>query len=290
MHIVLGGTGHIGSAVANALLKRREQVTIVGRNREKMRPLQARGAEIAITDVRDIEALKSVYRCGDRLFLLNPPADPSTDVTQEELKSVASMLRALDGSGIRKIVAESTFGAQPGEQIGDLGVLFELEQGLKECGIPSTIIRGAYYMSNWDSALESAVSEGVIRTFFPVDLALPMVAPKDIGEFAAQRMLAPIGQTGLVHVEGPERYSSGQVAAAFATALQRDVTAATIPESDWSATLKQLGYSDPAATSFMNMTRIARKGDFPAATETVHGTTSLNEYIAALVQASRPKT
>src|SRR5688572_14699862 len=118
MHIVLGGTGHIGSAVANALLKRREQVTIVGRNREKMRPLQARGAEIAITDVRDIEALKSVYRCGDRLFLLNPPADPSTDVTQEELKSVASMLRALDGSGIRKIVAESTFGAQPGEQIG----------------------------------------------------------------------------------------------------------------------------------------------------------------------------
>ncbi|HVF16580.1 MAG TPA: NmrA family NAD(P)-binding protein, partial [Steroidobacteraceae bacterium] len=279
MHIVLGGTGHIGSAVANALLKRREQVTIVGRNREKMRPLQARGAEIAITDILDIEALKSVYRCGDRLFLLNPPADPSTDVAQEERKSVASMLRALDGSGIRKIVAESTFGAQPGEQIGELGVLFELEQGLKQCGIPSTIIRGAYYMSNWDAALESARSEGVIRTFFPVDLALPMVAPKDIGEFAAQRMLGPIGQTGLVHVEGPERYSSAQVAAAFASALQRDVVAATIPESDWSVTLKQLGYSDAAAISFMNMTRIAREGDFPPLAQTVHGTTSLNEYI-----------
>ena len=289
MHIVLGGTGHIGSAVANALLKRREQVTIVGRNREKMRPLQSRGAEIAIADVNDIEALKSVYRCGDRLFLLNPPADPATDVTQVERKSVASMLRALDGSGIRKIVAESTFGAQPGEQIGDLGVLFELEQGLQRCGIPSTIIRGAYYMSNWDSALESAKNEGVIQTFFPVDLALPMVAPKDIGEFAAQRMLAPIGQTGLVHVEGPERYSSAHVAAAFAAVLNRDVKAATIPEDEWPATLKSLGYSDPAATSFMNMTRIARKGDFPAAAETVHGTTSLLDYISALVQASRPK-
>jgi uncharacterized protein YbjT (DUF2867 family) len=287
MHIVLGGTGHIGSAVANALLRRREQVTVVGRNREKMRPLQARGADIAIADVHDSEGLKRVYRCGDRLFLLNPPADPSTDVAQEERKTVASMLRALDGSGIRKIVAESTFGAQPGEQIGDLGVLFELEQGLKQCGIPSTIIRGAYYMSNWDGALESAKSEGVIQTFFPVDLALPMVAPKDIGEFAAQRMLGPIDQTGLVHVEGPARYSSAQVAAAFASVLKREVKAATIAESDWPATLTQLGYSDAAATSFMNMTRIAREGDFPPAADTVHGATSLEEYISALVQTSR---
>ena len=40
------------------------------------------------------------------------------------------MLRALDGSGIRKIVAESTFGAQPGEQIGDLGGVERAEEGL----------------------------------------------------------------------------------------------------------------------------------------------------------------
>jgi hypothetical protein len=35
------------------------------------------------------------------------------------------MLRALANSGITKVVAESTFGARPGDLIGDLNVLYD---------------------------------------------------------------------------------------------------------------------------------------------------------------------
>jgi uncharacterized protein YbjT (DUF2867 family) len=283
MHIVLGATGHVGTALIDALLARGEQVTMVVRNRTKARPFETRGARVELADVHDVDALRRAYQLGDRLFMLNPPADPSTDTQAQERETVANMLRALQGSGIKKVVAESTFGARPGELIGDLNVLYEMEQGLERSGIPLSVIRGAYYMSNWDPSVEMARTEGVVRTFFPIDLKIPMVAPKDLGQVAARLMTAPIEQTERIHVEGPARYSSADVVAAFAAALHGEVKAEVIPERDWTDTFKALGFSDQAAVSYANMTRTLFEDDFPSVNETLHGKVSLNEYIQDLV-------
>ncbi len=78
MHIILGGAGHVGSAAAQALVDRGQDVTIVTRDAAKAAGAP-RGARIAVADARDAEALRAVFRGGRRLFLLNPPADPSTD-------------------------------------------------------------------------------------------------------------------------------------------------------------------------------------------------------------------
>jgi uncharacterized protein YbjT (DUF2867 family) len=139
--------------------------------------------------------------------------------------------------------------------------------------------------------LESAKTEGVVRTFFPVDLKFPMVAPRDLGEVAANLLTAPVEQTERVHVEGPERYSSAQVAAAFSAALGREVRALPIPGREWIQTFKALGFSERAAQSYANMTRTVHDGDFPPASSTLHGKISLEEYVRELVShaASRQR-
>ena len=279
MYIVLGGTGHVGAAIVETLLSRGEQVALVARDRAKARALEARGAHVVIADIRDVDALRRAYRYGERLYMLNPPADPATDSQARERETVASMLRALEGSGIKKVVAHSTFGARPGELLGDLNVLFEMEEGLKRSGIPTSVLRAAYYMSNWDGALGTARDQGMLHTFFPVDLKVPMVAPRDLGAVAAGLLMAPVAQTECVHVEGPMRYSSADVAAAFAAALGREVRAKSIPERDWLDAFKQFGFSERAAISYANMTRTVCEEDFPPADGTVHGTTSLEEYV-----------
>src|SRR5687767_4749331 len=115
MYVVLGGTGHVGTALTEALLSRDAPVTVGVRNRAKARALGARGARVFIADIRDVDALREAYRHGERLFMLHPPADPSTDTQAQERETVANMLRALPGSGIEKVVGHSTFGARPGE-------------------------------------------------------------------------------------------------------------------------------------------------------------------------------
>jgi putative NADH-flavin reductase len=65
MHIVLAATGHVGSALAKALIDKGERVTLVMRNLTKAPQWQSRGAQVALVDVHDVPALSAVLRyCG----------------------------------------------------------------------------------------------------------------------------------------------------------------------------------------------------------------------------------
>jgi uncharacterized protein YbjT (DUF2867 family) len=285
MHIILGGTGNVGSAVAQALLKHGEPIVVVTHDSSKATALRQQGADVAVADVHDVDVLRSVFRQGRRLFLLNPPAAPSADPVAEERSSLAAILSAIDGSGLEKIVAESTYGARPGERLGDLGVLYEMEQALTAQPIPATIVRAAYYMSNWGASIQMARAQGSIQTLYPKDFKLPMVAPSDIGELAARLMTEPIDRTGLHFVEGPDRYSSQDVAIALASALGCPVEAQSVPRDRWLVTLKGMGFSDEAAESFANMTAATLDGTFPALNSIERGATSLHDYFMQLVRS-----
>jgi uncharacterized protein YbjT (DUF2867 family) len=272
--------------LAQLLLDRKEPVTLVLHSSDKAWEWQQRGARTEVADVHDTEALHAVFRQGQRLFLLNPPAAPATDTAREERKSVASILAALNGSGLRKIVAESTYGAQPGGSVGDLGVLYELEQGLAAQPIPASLIRAAYYFSNWDTALASARKDGQVMSLFPADFALPMVAPRDIAQLAARLLTEPLGHTGLHYIEGPARYSAADVAAAFAAALHRPVAVDAVARPQWADTLLQLGFSPAAADSLAAMTGVTLDERYAQPQNPVRGTTTLTQYIKDLVKAT----
>lgn len=282
MYIVLGGTGHVGSAVAAHLLERGKKVTIVTHDAGKTLEWERRGAKTAVVDVLDTDQLQKVFETGASLFLLNPPANPATDTVKEERRTLTSILDALENSGIEKVVAESTYGAQPGEEIGDSGVLFEMEERLKKMALPTAIIRGAYYMSNWDAALETALKEGIVHTLYPPDFKLPTVAPGDIGKIAAGLLTEPVEKAGLHYVEGPEKYSGNDVAAAFGKALNKPVEAVQTPEDQWVSALMQMGFSEPAARSMAAVTKLTLEDKNPKPQSPIRGTTTLNEYIENL--------
>ncbi|WP_447727460.1 NmrA family NAD(P)-binding protein [Sphingomonas koreensis] len=280
MHIILGGTGHVGSAVAKTLLAAGEPVTIVSHDPVKADEWEAKGARVAIADIHDVDALHAVFRTGTRAFLLNPPAAPGTDTDAEERRTVEAILTAAEGAGLEKLVGESTYGAQPGDRCGDLNTLFELERGLKQQRVPYAVNRGAYYFSNWATNLEEVRDDGVLRTMFESDFELPMVAPEDLGKHAAALMTDE--RTGVFFVEGPRRYTPQDVANAFAAALDRTVRVETTPREQWVPAFKAMGFSSPAAESYARMTE-ATVDDLELPDAPVRGETRLEDYIAALV-------
>ncbi|QQV79400.1 NmrA family NAD(P)-binding protein (plasmid) [Sphingomonas aliaeris] len=282
MFVILGATGHVGSATARTLLEQGEAVTVVTRDAEKAGNLRALGAEVAVADVHDIATIRDVFRLGRRLFLLNPPAAPDTDTDCVEKETVRHLLAALDGSGLEKVVAESTYGAQAGDHLGDLNTLHELEQGLGAQPIPHSVIRAAYYMSSWDMMAASARESGTLPTMFPADLRIPMVAPADLGRVAARLLVEPARHTGIRFVEGPERYSSTDVAHAFASALGKPVNPLVTPRSQWESTYRQLGFSEPAAKSYARMTGVSVDGNFEMPDNPIRGTITLQAYVDAL--------
>ena len=152
MFVVMGSTGHVGSAVAEALLDAGCPVVAVVRDEAKAGELRDRGAQVEIADVGATGRLRDVFRKGRRAFLLNPPAPVSTDTDEVEHHSMRDIIKALDGSELEKVVLESSYGAQPGERIGDLSALYDFEQALKAQRVPMTFLRAAYYMDELESA------------------------------------------------------------------------------------------------------------------------------------------
>lgn len=287
LHIIVGGTGRVGSATARALLKQGEPVTIVTRDAAHGARLRDAGARIVVADIRDVAGLRKVFRTGTRAFLLNPPADPSSDTDAEERANVAAIVDALDGSSLAKIVAASTYGARPGERCGDLTVLHEFEQKLRAQPIPVAVNRGAYYMSNWAGMLELVRDQGKLPSFFPADLAFPMVAPEDLGDAAARRLLTPASDTGLQFIEGPERYTPRDVANALSEALSITVEIETIPREAWEDTFIQLGFSKAAAQSYACMTGTVLDHEIEEPDNSERGTTTLRDYIWRAVNADK---
>lgn len=284
--VVMGANGHVGSAVANCLLERGESVVVVVHHGHGADAWKAKGAGIAEADVEDAVSLRRAFQRGRRAFLLNPPADIKTDTDAVERRSAKNILAGLEESRLDKVVAASTAGAQPGERLGDLSVLWEFEEGLRRQAIPAAINRAAYYMSNWDAMLNVVRARGSLPSMLPADFKLPMVAPADLGKVAANRLVSSCDDVGVRHVEGPARYSPSDVARAFAVSLQRTVDISETPRAEWKEAFMKLGFSERAAESFARMTALSVDQGFDLGKETIHGAITLESYIQNLVERS----
>ena len=285
MHVVMGATGNVGSAVAEALLGRGEKVTVVTRRPQHAASWRDKGALVAEADVEDVSSLRAAFRRGLRAFLLNPPADPSGDTDATERRTTRNILSALEGSGLEKVVVASTYGARPGEPAGDLTTLWELEEGLRRQSIPAAINRGAYYMTNWAGLLDVARRSGVLPTMLPANFRMPMVAPGDLGQAAAGRLLSPATDVGVRHVEGPDRYTPRQVAEAFSRVLGRSFEPGVVPRSRWFETFRSMGFSDAAASSYERMVEISIDEVFNLRAQADRGGITLDAFVDRLPAA-----
>ncbi|MGS0624292.1 NmrA family NAD(P)-binding protein [Ralstonia sp. VS2407] len=279
----MGATGHVGGAVAQTLLASGEQVTILTRRPERAGRWRDKGASVAMADVEDVDSLRAAFRRGRRAFLLNPPADIAGDTDAAERRTIANILAALEDSGLEKVVAASTYGARPGQGIGDLTTLWALEEGLRRQPIPAAINRGAYYMTNCAGLLETVTQTGKLPSMFPADMPMPMVAPADLGEAAAARLLTPVEDVGVRYVEGPQRYTPQNVAQAMARTLGRGVAVEVAPRDRWETIYKGLGFSDEAARAYVRMTAVTLDEGFDMLSDVVRGHVSLADFIAAAV-------
>jgi uncharacterized protein YbjT (DUF2867 family) len=281
-YVVLGAGGHIGSSVLKHLGRDGKILAIVHRA-EKARSLKTDTVEPVIVDVSDTDALRTVLQRARRAFLLNPPANPASDTNKVELETARSIASALKGSGLEKIVVASTYGAQEGDGIGDLSVLYEFEKRVEATGIPAAINRGAYYFTNFDMLLP-ATKQGHLATPFPPDMEIPMVSPDDLGRAAAERLKSPSSDIGIRYVEGPQRYTFSQVASVFSDVLGNPVAVERIPRDRIEDSFRSNGFSEQAARAYARMMEVSIDGGFELPGNPWKGSISLRDYVELLVR------
>ena len=93
-------------------------------------------------------------------------------------------------SGLRYAVHLSSYGAQVPEGTGPIAGLHSSEQKLNAIsGLNVLHLRAAYFMENNLAAIGMIHGMGMFGGALLPDLKLPMIATRDVGDYAAQRLL-----------------------------------------------------------------------------------------------------
>jgi uncharacterized protein YbjT (DUF2867 family) len=185
-YLILGATGNTGSIVADSLLSKGKKVRVVGRDAGRLQRFVRKGAEAFTGDVSDAVALTKAFRGAGAAYLLLPPITSREDQERES----DAIAKAVTDSDMRYAVHLSSYGAHVTEGTGPVTGLHSSEQKLNAIdGLNVLHLRAAYFMENNLTAISMIQEMGIFGHALLPDLKLPMIATRDAGNYAAQRLL-----------------------------------------------------------------------------------------------------
>ncbi|MCV9946255.1 MULTISPECIES: NmrA family NAD(P)-binding protein [Rhizobium] len=291
MYVVLGANGRAGGEVARALIELGEAVRVVLRCKEQGEKWTALGAEVAVASIEDAEAMAEALKGASGAFLLNPP--PVSDdpyARTEELG--AALTDAARRARLPKAVVLSSIGAQHVSGTGVIATLNRFEALLDGVAPATAFLRSGYFIETWGEVAEAVMSQSMLPTFLEPSQRIPMVSTIDVGRVAAIVLREEWTGKRVVELSGPEDWSAGDVASAFAEVLGRPVVPVLVPPERRTALLAEEGLSPEVASALLGMYEGIANGLFMHQndSERRRGTISLTtaiERIAATVEPAR---
>jgi uncharacterized protein YbjT (DUF2867 family) len=252
MRVVFGASGRAGGETARAMIESGQRVRVVVRGPEQGEAWKARGADVAIASLDDVDAVAAALAGADGAFLLNPPpvsGDPY--VGAAELGAV--LAEAVRRANLPKAVVLSSVGAQHASGTGVIATLHQIEEALADAATAIAFLRPGYFVETWEEVAAPAIAEGVLPTFLEPDLKIPMVSTMDVGHTAARLLDESWTGKRIVELSGPEDWSARDVAKAFAHVLGRPVEPAFVPPEQRAAILAEAGLSSEVVAALVGM-------------------------------------
>jgi NAD(P)H dehydrogenase (quinone) len=285
MFAVAGVSGHTGKVVAETLLGQSKPVRAIVRDAAKGEEWKKRGAEIALADLEDADALTKALRDASGAYLLLPPMMSSINVRTDNARKVATIAKAVDASGVKHVVFLSSIASQHDAGTGPILSTHDAEAALSKSRADVTFLRAPYFMENLAGSLY-ALDKGELPTFLQLDKPFPMAATQDIGTTAAKLLLEGGRGKSIVELHGPREYSQKDVAASLSKITGKTVTAKQGPEDAMVPALIAAGLNAHWAALYkemihgMNTGHVAFEG---GNIRTAKGTTEVDVVLRKLI-------
>jgi uncharacterized protein YbjT (DUF2867 family) len=263
MYVVIGATGHTGSIVAEKLLAKREKVRVVGRDERRLDRFKQQGAEAFVGDVTDANAMARAFSGAEAAYVMLPPNIAAPNVRAYTDRVSDALASALEKNGVRHAVALSSIGAEKSDRTGPVLGLHNLEQRLDAIsGLNAILLRAGYFMENILPQVGIIQQLGHMAGPVRSDLALTMIASRDIGAAAAE-LLQRRDFQGKQRREllGARDVTYAQVARVVGAAIGKpDLTYQQVPAAQIKPALMQMGMSANMADLLLEMSEALNSG------------------------------
>lgn len=286
MFVISGVTGNTGSVVAQTLIDQGQPVRVIVRSEEKGARWREKGAEVAVADIADTDAMTKALQGAVGAYFLLPPDLANEDFIGESRKRAEAIVRAASAARLPHAVVLSSVGAQHRDKVGPIGTIAYLERLFTQASIPLSAVRPGYFLENIHDVMPAVLHEGIYPSMIlPLDFKIDMVATQDIGLAVAAALLDPPAIAHrVIELKGAAQYSADDIAKALSDKLQRTITAVPVPLDGQVEMLKESGLSQQSAESLAEMHENISNGRIDFLDQNARkGAVDLTRFVANLV-------
>jgi len=242
--------------IVRALLEKGQKVRVVGRSAGRLQPFVKRGAEAFVGEVMDAEAMTRALAGARAAFLMVPPNMTSPDYRADQEKTTDAFSDAAKNSELQYAVNLSSYGAQAPAGTGPIAGLHNSEKKLNAIDNLNVLhLRAGYFFENHLAGMQMIQMMGVFGGALGGDLKMPMIATRDIGAYAAERLLKlDFNGKRTQELLGQRDLTFKEVVAVIAKGLRKpDLRYVQFPYDQVEKVLEQMGAQAKTVASFIEL-------------------------------------
>jgi len=268
MYVITGATGNTGKIIASKLLEAGKKVRIISRNAEKAKELTNKGAELFIGDTSNVELLKKAFNGATAVYAMIPIDWQTVNYTEHQLKHANAIAEAVRECKVKYIVSLSSQGAHLDSGSGVVLGLHKMENIFNKIeGLHTLHLRPTYFMENSLGMIGLIKQAGIMGSPVKADLSFPIIATKDVGNYATKRLLAlDFKGHNIQNLLGAGDVSYPQIAKVYGAAIgKNDLKYVEFSFADFkSAFVQQMGASENVADNFNEFIKAMNEGKIMA--------------------------
>ena len=227
--LITGATGQQGGAVIRHMLAKGWHLRALTRNSsgDTALNLARQGVELAQGDLDDLASLEDAAHGVYGIYSLQNFWKVGAKREVQQGKNLADVAKK---AGVEHFVYSSAGGAERNSGIGHFETKWEIEQYIRQLGLPATMIRPVAFMENYyNEQTEIGILQGKFTDAVRADKPYQTIAVDDIGAFVALAFDRPkefIGQA--LEIAGSE-LTNPQAAEVFSRVLGKSVEFQELP-------------------------------------------------------------
>jgi uncharacterized protein YbjT (DUF2867 family) len=192
IYVITGATGNIGKRLAQRLLEAGKTVRVIGREPAKLGSLVEKGAIAFVGSLEDEAFLTNAFRDAKYLFAMIPPNYAAQDLRTFQGEVSQALVNAVKSTSITHVVTLSSLGAHLSSGTGPILGLHDMEELFNQLENVNVVhLRPTFFMENLLNGINTIKNLGVNGSPQEPNIAVPMIATKDIADFAFDVVESP---------------------------------------------------------------------------------------------------
>ena len=192
IYVITGATGNIGKRLAEKLLEAGKAVRVIGREAAKLSSLVDKGAIAFVGSLEDKAFLTKVFQDAKYLFAMIPPDHIAQDLRAFQNRVSKALVNAVKSTNITHIVTLSSLGAHLPSGTGPILGLHDAEEHFNQLETVNVLhLRPTFFMENLLNGINTIKSLGINGSPQDPNIAVPMIATKDIADVAFDVLNSP---------------------------------------------------------------------------------------------------